>query len=112
MNSCAPASFAAAMTRSIGIAGSASAILSRIERLNSMFSCRTTPICRRSHAVSTSGQIDAVNQDPPAFGHIKPLDELRQRALARAGRPDDADDFTRLDTTKLMSCSTSAPSRR
>src|SRR6516225_4332465 len=47
MNSCAPASVAAAMTCSIGMAGSASAMLSRTERLNSTFSCNTTPNCGR-----------------------------------------------------------------
>ena len=41
-----------AITRSMGMAGSASAMFSRTERLNSTFSCRTTPIWRRSHAGS------------------------------------------------------------
>src|SRR4051812_38469809 len=41
------------MTRSIGMAGSTSAMLSRIDRLNSTFSCSTTPVCRRSQAAST-----------------------------------------------------------
>ena len=41
-----------AITASIGAAGLASAMFSRIERLNSRFSCSTTPIWRRSHAGS------------------------------------------------------------
>src|SRR3546814_2316585 len=48
MKSCAPARRAAVITRSIGVTGSASAIFSRIERLNRIFSCSTTPIWRRS----------------------------------------------------------------
>ena len=94
MNSCAPASLAAAMTRSIGIAGSASAMLSRTERLNSTFSCSTTPIWRRSQDGSTMAEVDAIDQDAPALRHVEPLDQLGQRALAGARRADDADDLS------------------
>lgn len=53
MNSCAPASLAASMMASSGAAGFVRAMLSRMERLNSVFSCSTTPICCRSEVVST-----------------------------------------------------------
>ena len=41
------------------------------------------------------GEIDAVDQHAAALGDIEPLDELGERALAGAGRPDNADDLTR-----------------
>ena len=78
------------MTRSIGIAGSASAMFSRTERLNSTFSCSTTPIWRRSHAGSAMREVHAVDQHPAALRDVEPLHQLGERALARAGRPDDA----------------------
>ena len=52
INSCAPESFAACTTRSIGMAGSASAIFSLTVRLNKKFSCRTTPMLCRNQTVS------------------------------------------------------------
>jgi hypothetical protein len=91
MNSCAPASLAAAMTRSIGSAGSASAMLSRTERLNSMFSCSTTPIWRRSHDGSSTAASMPSTSTRPASGTIEPLHQLGDRALAGAGRTDNAD---------------------
>ena len=91
MKSCAPASLAAAITRSIGMPGSASAMLSRIERLNSTFSCSTTPIWRRSQATSTMREVDAVDQDPAALGHVEPLHQLGRACFARARGADDAD---------------------
>jgi hypothetical protein len=56
MNLCAPARLAATIIRSIGIDGSASAMFSRTEQLNSTFSCSTTPIWRRSHAGSANAR--------------------------------------------------------
>jgi hypothetical protein len=91
MNSWAPASLAAAITASIGRPGSASAMLSRIVRLNSMFSCSTTPIWRRRLPAVGQGQIDAVGQHAAAFGQVEALRQLGQGALARAGTADDAD---------------------
>src|SRR5262245_45258633 len=38
-------------------------------------------------------EINAVDQNPPALGHIEPLDQLGERAFARAGRADNADDL-------------------
>lgn len=38
-----------------GIAGSASAMFSRMDRLKSTFSCKKTPISRRSQVGSTTG---------------------------------------------------------
>ncbi len=37
------------------------------------------------------GEIDAVDQHAPALGHVEPLHELGERALARARGADDAD---------------------
>src|SRR4051794_26224640 len=88
MNSCAPARRAAAMTRSIGMAGSASAILSRTERLNSTFSCRTTPTWRRSQAGSAMARSIPSTSTRP---NVEALDQLGERALARARWSDDAD---------------------
>src|SRR5580700_6529814 len=59
MKSCAPASLAAVTIRSMGKLGSANAILSRIERLNSMLSCSTTTICRRSQAVAKGDVLES-----------------------------------------------------
>src|SRR5258705_12187026 len=39
-------------------------------------------------------KIDAIDQDPPGFGHVEALNELCERALAGARRPDDPDDLT------------------
>ena len=44
------------------------------------------------------GKIDAVDQNAPALRHVKPLDQLGERALAGTRRPDDADDLSRRDT--------------
>src|SRR6516164_5431791 len=90
MKSCAPASFAAVITRSIEMAGSASAMLSRTERLNRTFSCNTTPICRRSQAVSTMAR------SVPST-RTRPLDQLGESALARTRRTNDADDLAGID---------------
>ena len=62
-------------------------------RLNRMFSCKTTPVCRRSQAGSTMREIDAVDQNAAAFGHVEPLDELGKGALSRSRRADNADDL-------------------
>ncbi|CFP59437.1 Uncharacterised protein [Bordetella pertussis] len=53
MNSCAPASRAAATTSCMLAPGRVSAMLSRTLRLNSVLSCSTTPSWRRSEALST-----------------------------------------------------------
>ena len=54
------------------MAGSESAIFSRTERLNSTFSCRTTPICRRNHDRISSGWLNSIARDrrakPPTIG--------------------------------------------
>src|SRR5262249_50864438 len=93
MNSCARASLAAAITGSIGMAGSASAILSRTERLNSTFSCNTTPNCRRSQAASMMAR-STPSTNTPTLRHVEPLGKLGERTLARARGADDADDLT------------------
>src|SRR6266508_4660564 len=46
--------------------------------------------CRVGH-----GEIHAVDQDAPALRNVEALDELRERALARPGRPDDPDHLSR-----------------
>ena len=50
---------------------------------------------RRMDAVSSSSgsvaSVDTVDQDAPALRHIEPLNQFRQRRLARAGGADDAD---------------------
>ena len=56
-------------------------------------------------------EIDAVHEDAAALRHIEPLHQLRERALARAGRTDDPDDLAR-QILKLTSCRTSGPSTR
>src|ERR1700756_5515920 len=89
MNSCAPASLAAAMTRSIGMAGSARAIFSRTELLNSTFSCRTTPIWRRSHAAGAAEQqvVAAFTEERVVAGAAEQLIRARtagQRVVAGA----------------------------
>jgi hypothetical protein len=53
MNSSALAIRATSIIRARGIAGSESAMFSWMVRLNSRFSCSTTPMCRRSQAGST-----------------------------------------------------------
>src|SRR5205807_4397233 len=40
------------------------------------------------------GEINAVDQDAPAFRHVKPLDELGERTLAGPRRADDPNDLT------------------
>jgi hypothetical protein len=69
-------------------------------RLNSTLSCSTTPIWRRSELASASARSNAVHQHPPALGHVQPLHQLGQRALARAGVPDDADDLAQADVQR------------
>src|SRR5258708_6710787 len=39
------------------------------------------------------GEVDAVDEDAAAFGHIEPLDQFCERAFAGAGGTDDADDL-------------------
>ncbi len=68
-------------------------MLSRIERLNSTFSCSTEPTWRRSQDDVGHRQIDAVDQHAAGLRHVKPLHQLGQGRLARAGGTDDADDL-------------------
>ena len=68
-------------------------MLSRTERLNSTFSCSTTPTWRRSQAGSTIARSIAVDQHAAALRHVEALDQLGERALARAGGADDPDDL-------------------
>ena len=42
-------------------------------------------------------EIDAVDQDAPALGHVEALHELGDRRFARARRADDPDDLSRRD---------------
>ena len=42
-------------------------------------------------------EVDAVDQHAAALGHVEPLDQLGERALAGAGGADDADDLAGLD---------------
>src|SRR5881227_744574 len=96
MNSCAPASWAAAITRSIGMVLSTSAMFSRTERLNRMFSCSTTPICRRSQAGSTGAG------RPDDADHLAGLNRQRDAAqrLGRIGtvaEPDPVEGHAALD---------------
>ena len=39
-------------------------------------------------------EIDAIDKDAPALRHVKPLDQLGERALARARGTDDADNLS------------------
>ncbi len=68
MNSCAPASLAASITFSIGMAGLASAMFSRMVRLNSRFSCSTTPIWRAQPCRVRLRHVDLVDEQRPALG--------------------------------------------
>ena len=43
------------------------------------------------------GEIDAVDQHAAALGHVEALDQLGERALARARGADDADDLAGRD---------------
>ena len=43
------------------------------------------------------GEIDAVDQHASAFGHVQPLHDLGERALARARGADDSDRLARPD---------------
>jgi hypothetical protein len=79
-----PARDAAAMICSIDIAGFASAMLSRTERLNSMSSWSTTAELSPQPSWVHHRKIDAVDQDAPRFRHVEALDELGERALAGA----------------------------
>ena len=59
---------AAAMTRSMGMAGSASAIFSRTDRFSSTFSCSTTPIWRRNQAGSAMARSMPSTKTRPLSG--------------------------------------------
>ena len=83
---------AAWMTRSMGMPGSARAMLSRTERLNRKFSCSTTPTCRRSQVGIDLGDIDAIDQHAPAFRDRQALDELGDGAFPRSRTAHDAND--------------------
>ena len=83
------------MIRSIGIAGSASAMLSRTERLNSSLLQNHADLPAQPGGIH-HGEIDAVDKHPSAFRHIEPLDQFGQRTLARAGGADDTDDLSGL----------------
>ena len=74
-----------------GMAGLAKAMLSWMVRLNSRFSCSTTPMLARSQAGIDLGEVGAVEQDLALVRQVEALDQLGQRRLARARRPDDAD---------------------
>ena len=104
------ASLAAAMTRSIGMPGSARAILSRIERLNRMFSCSTTPNWRRSHALSTLEYRRRPRARVRFLGRIG-VDQLGERAFSSARWSDNANSLASWNVeTDLVH--TSGPSRR
>src|SRR5438132_14071632 len=54
----------------MGMPGSARAILSRTDRLNKKFSCKTTPTCRRSQVGSTWAiSMPSINTRPPSGMH-------------------------------------------
>ena len=55
-------------TSSLGIAGLVSAILSRTVALNRTLSCMTTPICRRSHELSTWARSTPSTKTRPLSG--------------------------------------------
>ena len=56
-------------------------------------------------------EVDAVDQDAAALGHVEALHQLGQGRLAGAGGADDADHLAGRNA-QLTSCSTSAPSGR
>ena len=56
-------------------------------------------------------EIDAVDQHAAALGHVEALDQLGERALARARAADDADDCPAARRARCP-CSTSGPSIR
>ena len=66
-------------------------------RLKRMFSCSTTPICRRSHPGSSWADVDAVEHHLPLIRQIEALYELGQGRFAGAGWADDADLLARPD---------------
>ena len=57
------------------------------------------------------GKIDAIDQHAAAFGDVKPLDQLGERAFSRARRPDNADDLACRDREGDIG-KTSEPSMR
>ena len=69
------------------------AMFSRTLRLNSRFSCSTTPIWRLQLRRVDQADVDAVDQDAALLHAVQALDQLGQRALARARASDDADNF-------------------
>ncbi len=94
MNSCAPASLRRLRSRPRAARpGWRCAMFSRTLRLNSMFSCSTTPSWRRSCVASISGDVHAVDQHAALLGQVQALHQLGQRALAGARAAHDADDF-------------------
>ena len=70
-------------------------MLSRIERLNRMFSCSTIPNWRRNQYAVHHGEIDAVDEHTSALGDVKALHKLGERTLSRAGWADNANNLAR-----------------
>ncbi len=91
MKSCAPASSAAAMTRSIGIAGIGERDVVADGAVEQHVLLQHDADLAPQPGDVDHGEIDAVDQHAPALGHVEPLDQLGERALARARGADDAD---------------------
>ena len=71
-------------------------MFSRIVPPNSHVSCSTMPMFERSSRRRIVGDVDAVERDGAAVELVEPHDQVDQRGLAGAGRPDDGDGLARL----------------
>ena len=77
-------------------------MFSRIEPANSHGSCSTMPVRARTSWRVSVGDVLAVEQDAPAVELVEPHDEVHERRLARAGRPDDRDRLTGFDPERQV----------
>ena len=72
-------------------------MLSRIVPVNSHVSCRTIPKVRLTSSRVRSRDVDAVEQDAPGVDLVEAHEQVHDRRLARARRPDDRDGLARCD---------------
>ena len=70
-------------------------MFSRIVPRNNQVSWRTIPIWDREIGPAHLGHVDPVKCDPARVEFVEPHDQVDQRRLAGAGRPDDCDRLTR-----------------
>src|SRR6185312_6572365 len=91
MNSSAPASRAACTISSKLASGFEAAIVSRIEPRNRKFSCSTTPRLVAQMIDIDLAQIVTVDLDEPLIVAVQQLQQTRDRRLARAAAPDNAE---------------------